>query len=137
MTFLNLAAAASEEGYSGRVSMDARSVVKDGAAGLYAARKKNNAREFGVRWVLTDGEYQYLRAFYRTETVFGSLSFTAKIIFNDDVAQTLTCRFIPGTLKLSSVSGPTMVVTARLEAEMPVPDPTSDDAIIAAYEAAL
>lgn len=69
-----------------------------------------------VQWTCDPAEYQYIKLFFRTALDEGALPFLIDMVL--DHAPELTeheAHFVPNSLKLSSHSGWTYVVTAQLD----------------------
>ncbi len=86
-----------------------------------------------AQWVLSDIEYQYLMAFYRTVLVMGTLPFLMDMIIDYAEIGEFTCRLSPGTLLLNQKLGDSYMVQAQIEV---TPIPTNadfDNALIALF----
>lgn len=96
------------------------------------ARPRARGYEVEVAWTVGPMDYMYLRAFHRL-TASGSLPFLVDLPAGSAAPGEHVARFVPGSFRLSGISGETHTVTAVLEAHpTAADDPDADAALIAA-----
>lgn len=95
-------------------------------ASRFAARPGSEPDVLECTWVLTPGEYTYLRAFYRTATALGSLPFEAMLAVDGAELLPYQALIVPGSFGLRSVSGEEHRVSATLVASR-APTGAGDD----------
>lgn len=122
----------SKAGYSGQQGAEAASVALDSPAAAYRAVEARPAARVSASWQCSPADYQYLRALYRTGTSQGSLPFLAGLVLDGPELRAYVARFIPGSLRLASVQGLTLSVSAELEVTL-----MAGDDVDAGYYAAL
>lgn len=108
-----------QEDYSVSYGNEVISTKLDGGASRYRRDIIGAASTVTVSWQLDDEDYQYLNAFYRSETENGSQPFLISLILDDALPTQRTAYFVPGSKTLNEVSGLTYYVSAELEV-MPV-----------------
>jgi hypothetical protein len=108
----------------------------DGGAGRYRADIIGGASIVNVAWVLDEGQYQYLWAFFRAKTARGSSSFLIDLVLEETEMTERTAHFLPGTLKLDSKQGEVYFASAQIEIEAIEADDDFDNAIADAFEGA-
>lgn len=106
------------------------SVTLDGGASRYRRDVIGARSRASVLFELDKGTYTYLRAFYRSATVYGSTSFTLDMILDGGDLEEYTAYFIPGTLRLTEQKGSYYVVSVDLEVAPNTPDTSLDTAIV-------
>lgn len=111
-----LALQAEASGYSAAGTPGALSATLDGPAGRYRADQEGAVQLLTLNWLLDAEEYRYMRAFYRTGTVFGSEPFLVDLLIHHGTVDEHTAKFIPGTMELVSISGEAFAVRAAAEA---------------------
>lgn len=127
----NLPLPPDQNGYQVQHGTSVVSSKLDGGASRFRADQLGAAFTVVVQWTLNLKNWNYLSAFYRTTTLFGSLPFTIDLMLDGGDMQTYTVHFLPDTFNLVSQSGHTWVAGATLEA---IPDTSyaaGDAAIIA------
>ncbi len=88
-----------------------------------------------AQWVLTDLEYQYLMAFYRSTIVMGTLPFLLDMVIDYAVVAEHQCRFMPSSLGLSAVQGDAYIVKAQLEVKPVSTDAEFDNSLTDMFDA--
>lgn len=113
---LTLALASGKASY-GAKTQDGLGVRHEGARGKVRRGNPKNARNVTASWEVGPFAYQYLRAFYRTGIQEGSEPFIAKLVFpSADITQH-KAQFVPGSFRLSSTTGSSFIVEAKLLVE--------------------
>lgn len=67
-----------------------------------------------VQWTVTPFGMKYLRAFYRAQTVSGSLQFEIDLRLDDEVPTEHTALFMPSSMQVSPIDTLNYSVTAQL-----------------------
>jgi hypothetical protein len=93
----------------------------------------NATTNINVKWNCSLGGYNYLKAFYRTATKFGSLPFLIDLLYDSGTVEEYTAKFVSGTLRLTSQSGLLYVMEAVLEVSSNNPSADDDQTIIDAW----
>lgn len=117
--------------------------VSFGAAAIGAAVAGGSARmrldQLGapavasLEWLTTVEGYGYLMAFLRTQIDHGAARFEMDVIADGGpYPVTRTVRFMPGSPRLSSVSGASYGVSASVEIQTEPRDTAADNALVAA-----
>lgn len=105
----------------------------DGGASRFRADQLGASFLVQVQWTCDKVNYDYLCAFYRLATNFGSLPFLLPLYLDSsDLLLPYTVHFVPDTFGLKSQVGQTFVMGASLEV---LPDPSryvNDAATVAA-----
>lgn len=104
----------------------------DGGAGRYRADVLGASYRLVCQWTCDKRNFNYIKAFYRTSTVFGSLPFQIALMIDGGDLDTYTAYFLPDTFNLISQSGNTWIVGATLEVLFDPTFSSGDAAIIAA-----
>lgn len=122
---------------------DAASVVEvklDGGASARRLDHLNANSLVNCQWTLDQEEYFYIRAFFNSGSVKGSLPFLCDLVIDDFELISHTCYFVTGSFKLGSHMGGTYIVQAQLEIE-PIPIDADEmefnESFIDAFEAFL
>lgn len=110
-----------------------KTVDLDGGAPLYRADYIGENTVISVKWVLTQVQYDYIMAFYRTGTGNGSLPFLIDLVLEGSALAEYTARFVPKTFGLTEQSGGVYVVEAEINVEGNPPGSVADQATIDAY----
>jgi len=120
--------------YSNYTTIDGIEVVStmlEGGTPRYRRDILNSASEVTVEWWLDQVGYDYIRAFYRTATVSGSVPFTIQLYLGKSHLTTHTAYFKPGSMTLASVeAGPYFTVDATLMVKPSIPNVTDEIALI-------
>jgi hypothetical protein len=114
---------------SGYSVTDGSEVIRqqlDGGLGRYRADILNASREVNCQWTVGPDEYRYLRAFYNTNK---ALAFSIDLYLDEPELTEHVAHFVPDSFSLSSQSGLTFVVNARLEVE-PIDNSEYDESLI-------
>jgi hypothetical protein len=82
-----------------------------------------------LKWKTNSKGYDYLLAFYRTATAFGSLPFLIDLIFERSKLTEYTVQFVPDTFKLASQSGDSYEVVASVFIT-PLPTVEAEDLVL-------
>lgn len=130
-----LSLAPDQAGYSVEDGEEVLSVRLDGGLSRYRRDVVGAASSVRVQWTVGPTEYAYLRAFYRTTTGRGTEAFLVDLILDSATLTRHTAYFVPGSMKLTGVSGLTYTVQAMLEVKPLAPDADYDAALVALYEA--
>lgn len=123
-----------KEGYSVTDGTEVIAVQLDGGAARYRRDVLGATSRVPVQWKLNPGNYRYLRAFYRTATNNGATPFLIDLLMDEPTLTEHQAYFVPGSMKLSSVSGLTHTVAAELEVIPDLPDAAYDAALVMIYE---
>lgn len=107
-------------------------VILNGGAGRYRADQLGATFLLAVQWTCDSINYNYLTAFYRTATDYGSLPFLISLILDSNAVLQYTAYFVPDTFQLASQSGQEYVVAATLEVIPNASYASGDAAIITA-----
>lgn len=125
-------------GYAAQQKTGVLQVELDGGASRFRRDILHGPFIAEVMWSCDAGQYEYLCAFYRTATKYGSLPFDIDLkLDSSDVAE-YRAQFVPGTFRLSQFTAARYRVEATLEVLKPY-DPSeesADESIISAFEAA-
>lgn len=122
-----------QAGYSINSPQEVLRVQLDGGAGRYRKDFIGSTSIVNVSFQLDWPKYNYFWAFYRSETDRGALPFTLEMFLEDATLREYTCRFMPGSIKVTT-QALTFIVTCQLEVEPIAEDPSADAAIVALYE---
>lgn len=123
MTMYNMSLIPDSSSYAVTEGTEVISTILDGGAANYLHDKFGSTSLADVTFVLTEEQYAYIRAFYRTVTVNGSIPFTVQMILDNPYLDTYTANFVPGSLKLSQQQGLAYWVVAQFELQqLPVDD---------------
>lgn len=76
---------------------------------------QNELYSVQVQWTCSAARWEYLRAFYRTTTKYGSLPFQISLYIEDATQAVYKAYFVPGTFKLTKVRGTTHTAVATLD----------------------
>ena len=90
-------------------------VQLDGGAARYRRDILNSTRKVSVQWVTDREGYQYIRSFYRSVTVSGSIPFEIDLVLDMPTLTTHQAHFVPGSMILQSQRGLSYIVGAELE----------------------
>lgn len=88
-----------------------------------------------VTFSLDRDEYLYLGAFYRRRSINGSRPFLMDLVLDAALPTEQVVQFMPGSPKLSNVSGERHIVSATLEVATPARNKAADLALVAARAA--
>jgi hypothetical protein len=120
-----------QNGYKHSQSPTVVSVQLDGGASRTRLDKLGAVYRVPVQWTGDNNMYDYMMAFYRTATAFGSLTFTIDLMIDSSNMTEYVAKFVPESFQLSSQSGFTFIVAAELEV-IPIPtNQTADLALLA------
>lgn len=107
----------------------------DGGASRYRADILNASLKVTVRWLFTQAQFGYFRAFYKGTTASGSLPFLLDLIIDEGTALTEhTCNFVPRKLKTIKVKGHSYQVSVELEVRPIIHPDGFYDSIVFLYE---
>lgn len=106
----------------------------DGGQGRYRADVLGGSTIVNVSWILEDGDYQYLWAFFRAKTNRGATAFLIDLILEEPVMTERTVNFIPASLKLDGKSGDVYSASAQLEVQALDEDTDLDNSIVDVWE---
>lgn len=130
-----LSLAPDQSGYSVEDGQEVLSVKLDGGLSRYRRDVVGAASMVRVQWTVGPTEYTYLRAFYRTTTARGTEAFLVDLILDNATLTRHEAYFVPGSMKLTGVSGLTYTVQAALEVKPAAPDTNYDEALVMLYDA--
>lgn len=106
-----------QAGYSFRDRQETVSIALDGGLAKYRRDILGAATMVQVQWTLSESEYDYFRAFYKSITLSGSVPFLIDLAIDDAVIEEYTAYFVPESIRVISAGGLYMQVTAELEVE--------------------
>jgi hypothetical protein len=87
-----------------------------------------------AEWVLTPFEQQYMQAFFRTATTHATEPFLIDLVLDDFPLQEYQVKFVPGTFRITGVTGGSTSCAAQLEV-VPLPDDAAyDNSVMDSYE---
>lgn len=109
------------------------SVALDGGAGRYRRDIIGASSAVSVQWVCDRGEYEYLRAFYRSLLGKGALPFLIDLILDDPLPVEHKAYFVPGSMVLTGQRGLSYYVSAQLEVEPAEVDDVAEADFAAIY----
>lgn len=124
-----------QSSYSVEDGTDVIRTELDGGAGRYRRDVVGSASRATVAWNLTQAEYAYMRAFYRTATQYGSEPFLMDMVLNSPDLTEHKAFFFPGSLKLNSIKGLTYSVSAEVEVVPNVEDTDFDTSLLDLFDA--
>ena len=123
--------------FTNYTTKDGKSVVStvlEGGTPRFRADVLNPATEVTVEWFVDSFGYEYLRAFYNTGTLCGSLPFTINLYMDKDTLTTHNAYFIPGTFTVAAVeAGPYYTIDATLAVTPIVPTASFDTNLLNLY----
>lgn len=90
-----------------------------------------------VAWMLDEGGFEYLGAFFRTATANGALPFLCDLLLDKPALAEYNCKFVPGSFKpIASTAAFTFNAAAQFEVQ-PLPiDEELDNNILDLWEQA-
>lgn len=97
---------------------DGKEVVStqlEGGAARYRRDILGSTSKVNATWRVGPDGYRYLRAFYRSVTVSGSLPFQIGLILDEPTITTHKAYFVSGSMQLQEQKGLSYVVGAQLE----------------------
>lgn len=107
----------------------------DGGAGRYRSDILNASLKVTVRWLFTQAQFGYFRAFYKGTTASGALPFLLDLIVDEGATLTEhTCNFVPRKVKTAKVKGFSYQVSAELEVRPIVYSDGFYESIVFLYE---
>ena len=133
MTLSKLLVTPEEDSYTMEDGEEVQSTKLDGGAGRYRRDIIGATSRVRCRWKLSQEEYLYFRAFYRSTILNGSLPFLIDLLLDWPLLTEHTAYF-DGEPKLSRISGHMHQVQADLEVEPVALDAEYYDAIVMLYE---
>jgi hypothetical protein len=125
-----------QAGYSTQDFANVISTQLDGGAPRQRLDTIGGWATINVQWSTDSQGFRYLRGFYKQAAYGGegATLFICPLYLDQDVLQLLNCKFVPGSMKLTSQSGQRFVVSAQLSVE-PIDQTTADATFVAAYTA--
>lgn len=105
----------------------------DGGTSRYRRDTIGATNRVEVQWALEGTDYDAFMLFVKDDLQQGSLPFTIDLLLDQAEMTNHSAQIIPGTLRVTSVTGYIVVVSASLEA-YPVDDDDTDEAIVMLYE---
>lgn len=118
-----------QSGYSAKLGDGVVSQALDGGASRYRQALKNVPHAVNVQWVVKEGGYQYLMAFYRVWRRKPNQPFLAKLIIDDASAEEYKC-FFKTSPTLSEKNGKIFTVTSQLEVMPALENKDMDDLLV-------
>jgi len=116
MTLLKFAIPPDNNGYSFTDGEEVLSVALQGGASKYRLDILNANIRLNVQWTLDRNQYNYIRAFYKSVLISGSLPFLLDLYVDNPFELTEhECYIIPKTFGLKSQKGLSFVVGCSLE----------------------
>jgi hypothetical protein len=135
MPLPKLTLAPDQSGYTaGTAENEILSVKLDGGFSRYRRDQLRSTFNVDVQWTVGPVQYAYLRAFYRTAVNQAEEVFEIDLQADDPVMRTYEAHFVPGSFKLSAVTGNQYTVGASLEVKPITMESDVDEAFILAYE---
>lgn len=122
-----------QEGHALRPGSGAAAVNYGGGATAYRSDVIGAPQLVSVTWTLESQQFDYIMAFYRLGTMFGSLPFLMFLPTGRATFDEVKARIVPGTWTLSSKRGDAYTVEAQLEVETRRADLVADAALVAGY----
>lgn len=119
-----------QSGYSAEIGDGVISQELDGGAPRYRRSLKGVMHTASIQWIVDEGGYQYLMAFYRVWARNPAQPFLSKLCIDNAPVEDYEC-FFSGSLKLSGRSGNVYTVTATLQVKPLVTIDAMDDLIVA------
>lgn len=104
-----------QEGYSSEFGTEFISVKLSGGQSFFRRDKLGEVANLSLQWKLTEDQFQYFMAFYRTTLKGGSLSFSLDLIVDRPDARRHTCHFLRAPT-VTGVPGLMRIVSAQVEA---------------------
>lgn len=101
--------------YNAQLGQEFISVKLDGGLSFHRRDKLSAAAMLSLTWQLTEDQFRYFMAFYRTTLKGGSLFFSLDLIIDRPDARRHTCHFISPP-NVTGVPGLLRVVSAQVEA---------------------
>lgn len=104
-----------QSGYTFKDGIEVLAAKLDGGASRYRQDIANASKSVAVRWTLTSSDYEYFRDFFTNSTKNGALPFTIDLLIDTLNLEIWKAYFVPGSVRLQSVSGHRLIVVAELE----------------------
>lgn len=121
--------------FSGLAGQEAIAIMLDGGGPRVRRDQLGAVYTYTVQWTGDGAMYDYLLAFYRTSTDFGSTPFLCPLIVDNHTVSNYQAWIVPGSWKpVAAHSGLAFTVSCQLWV-VPTNDTSGDAAIIAAYPA--
>lgn len=117
MTIRTLALIPIKNSYGTQASEEVLRVQLDGGAGRYRRGPTNTFQTINCIFRCTREGYRYFRAFYRTATMHGSLSFFLQAVSPLSTLTLHKAQFVPGSIVLQSNNGNRYTVAAQVVIE--------------------
>lgn len=89
----------------------------DGGASSYRRDIIGATSLVNCLWQIGPDDYTYLRMFYNSGTMKGSLPFLVDLLLDNPFTEEFTAHFVAGTMKLQQQVGNTYYVYAQLEVQ--------------------
>lgn len=86
-----------------------------------------------VQWITDRDGYEYLQAFYRVGSTYGSGRFVIDLIVESGQVEEYDAQFVAGSFQLAAINGDAFSVTAQLEVTSMATTPEGDAAILMLY----
>ena len=110
------------------------SVSLDGGSSRFRRDILRSPFLVNVKWTLSQDEYNYIRAFYKTGVESGSSPFLIQLLIDSGELEEYEAHFVPNSFKLSSVKATSYTVTSQLEVIQKNRNEQDDWAKIMEYE---
>lgn len=117
MSLTKLSATPDQANYAAQDGNDVNIIQLDGGAARYQRDILKTTSLVTVEWTVGNLRFQYIRAFYNTVTVRGSLPFLIDLILDQPSLTEHTAHFVPGTMKHAAIGGSDYTVSAQLEVQ--------------------
>ncbi|GEA08488.1 hypothetical protein KUL42_32490 [Alteromonas sp. KUL42] len=124
-----------QSAYSIEDGNETHRIELDGGLGRYRKDIIGASNKVTASWLLDANEYAYLRAFYRTTTKSGSVSFLVDLIINYADVSEYEAFFMPESLRLDGIEGGMFKCSATLEVKQKKPEEDIDEALVMIFNA--
>lgn len=109
------------------------SILLDGGGPRVRQDQLNVVSRIGCQWTCNPEDFNYMMAFYRTGTSYGTVPFQIELVGIDSSTPAMyVAQVVAGTWKLASQEGLEYTLQTQLWV-MPLNDTSNDAAILAAY----
>lgn len=125
----------SKSGYAVGVGNEARSVALDGGPSRTRRDFIGAVSLVDCSWNLPPDAFTYFQAFYRTATEMATEPFLIDLVLDEFSLLEYQSRFVPGSMRITGVSGMETSVAAQLETRPRPVNAVVDEGILMLYEA--
>jgi len=119
--------------YSTKDGNETLSVKLDGGQSRYRRDILEASSAVTVVWSATPGQFQYLRAFYKTVALRGALPFLIDLYLDLPTLTEHEVHFVPGSFGLTGQRGLQFTVSAQLEVKPLEVDDEYNETIVMLY----